>query len=90
MITPAGPVPDMHLQEPSELVHCALDESFTGDVVRDLGCAAAPREFRAGIQEKSIQRILGLLVEELRIKETPWDPLRGISRAGAGHEVCVT
>jgi len=68
MITPAGPVPDMHLHEPSELVHCALDESFTRDVVHDLGCAAAPREFRAGIQERSIQRILGLLVEELESK----------------------
>lgn len=68
-ITPAGPVPDMHLQEETEFVHCALEESFTRDVIHDLGYAAAPCEFRAGIQEKSLQRILGLLLEELESRK---------------------
>lgn len=65
MITPAGPVPDMHLQEQCEFVHCALEDSFTQEIVHDLGYAATPRAFRAGIREKSIQSILGLLIEEL-------------------------
>jgi len=68
MITPAGPVPDMHLHQASEFVHCALEESFTRDVMHDLDRAVPPREFRAAIQEKPIQRILGLLVEELESK----------------------
>jgi AraC family transcriptional regulator len=65
MITPAGPVPDLRLHAPSEFIHCGLEESFTREVVEDLGRAMPQPLFRSGIQEKSIQRILGLLIEEL-------------------------
>lgn len=65
MITPMGPVPDMQLREPSEFIHCALEDSLTHDVVHDLDRVIPRPVFRSGIQEKSIQRILGLLIEEL-------------------------
>lgn len=53
------------LHAPSEFIHRALEESFTRDVVEDLGRAIPRPVFRSGIQENSIQRILGLLIEEL-------------------------
>ena len=65
MITPSGPVPELRLHAPSEFIHCALEESLLRDVVEDLGGAIPPPVFRAGIQERSIQRILSLLIDEL-------------------------
>ena len=66
MITPAGPVPDIRLHTSSEFIHCALEEDFTRDVIEDLDhqITSGPM-FRPGIQDKSIQRILGMLMEEL-------------------------
>ena len=68
MITPAGPVPDMKLHTPSEFIHCGLEESFTRGVMEELDYPAAHPIFHAGTQDKAIQRILRLLMEEL---ETP-------------------
>ena len=66
MITPSGPVPDIRLHTSSEFIHCALDEQFTRGVIEELDRQPPPRPmFRPGIQEKSIQRIIGMLLEEL-------------------------
>jgi AraC family transcriptional regulator len=66
MITPAGPVPDIRLHTLSEFIHCALDEEFTRGVIEELDRQPPPRPvFRSGIRDKSIQRIVGLLLEEL-------------------------
>ncbi len=65
MLTPAGPVPDMKLDTPSEFVHCALDDSLVRSVRDELDQSACPPIFHGGIQDKAIQRILGLLMEEL-------------------------
>jgi AraC family transcriptional regulator len=65
-IAPPGPVPDIRLHTPSEFIHCALEEDFTRGVIEQLGRQPAPRPvFRSAIQDKSMQRILGMLMEEL-------------------------
>jgi AraC family transcriptional regulator len=67
MITSAGPVPDIRLHTPSEFIHCALDEQFTRGVIEELDCHAPRRPiFRSGVRDKSIQGIIGLLLEELQ------------------------
>ena len=67
MITPCGPAPDIRLHTPATLIHCALAEAFTRDVAGELDCAPAAKPiFRSAIQDKSIQRIIGLLTEELK------------------------
>jgi AraC family transcriptional regulator len=65
MITPSGPAPDIRLHTPSEFIHCALDEEFTHSVVEELDCKPPRPMFRPGIQDQSIKRIIGMLMEEL-------------------------
>jgi AraC family transcriptional regulator len=66
MITPRGPAPDIRLHTPATLIHCALGEDFIRGVVEELDRSpAAGTIFRPGLQDKSFQRIMGLLVEEL-------------------------
>ena len=65
MISPAGPLPDIRLHTPADFIHCALDEEFTRGVREELDRPAATPIFRAGIEDKAIQRILGLLSDEL-------------------------
>lgn len=65
MITPSGPVPDLRLQTSAELVHCALEDEFIRSVVNELDYAVVRPTFRAGIQDQAMERILGLLLEEL-------------------------
>ena len=66
MITPSGPVPDLRLHTSTEFVHCALDEDFTRGVIEELDRPPVPDPiFRSGIRDKSIQRIIGMLTEEL-------------------------
>jgi AraC family transcriptional regulator len=70
MITPAGPIPDMRLHTSSEFIHCALEEDFIHGVMEELNQGATSgRVFRWGIQDKSIQRILGMLMEELETRK---------------------
>lgn len=64
MITPAGPLPDLRLHTSAEIIHCSLEEGFIRGVVNELDCATVRPRFHAGIQDHSIQRILGLLLEE--------------------------
>jgi AraC family transcriptional regulator len=66
MITPSGRIPEIRLHTPAELVHCALEPAFTQQVIDELDrTPASGPVFRAAIQDKSIQRIVGLLAEEL-------------------------
>ncbi len=66
MITPCGPAPDIRLHTPSELVHCAIEDEFTRGVMDELDGKHAPCPvFRANVQDKSIQRMLAMLIEEL-------------------------
>lgn len=65
MITPSGPVPDIRLHTPSEFIHCAMDQEFTRSVVEELDRQVPSPMFRPGIQDQSIQRIIGMLMEEL-------------------------
>jgi AraC family transcriptional regulator len=66
MITPSGPVPDIRLHNSSQFIHCALEQDFMRSVTAELDHHSATGPiFRPGIQDKSIQRILGMLMEEL-------------------------
>jgi AraC family transcriptional regulator len=66
MITPSGPVPDIRLHKSAEFVHCALEQDFILGVLAELDHPPTTGPmFRPGIQDKSIQRILGMLMEEL-------------------------
>jgi AraC family transcriptional regulator len=66
MITPSGPVPDLRLHNPSEFIHCALEEDFIRGVLEGLDRQPRLRpKFRTGLRDKSIQRIIGMLLEEL-------------------------
>ena len=65
MITPAGPAPDLRLHTSAELIHCALEEGLIRSVLDELDHAAVRPVFRVGTQDQAMQRILGLLLEEL-------------------------
>jgi len=66
LITPRGPVPDIRLHTSAEFIHCALEEDFTRGVLEELDRQSAPTlTFRSGVTDKSIQRIIGMLTEEL-------------------------
>jgi len=68
MITPMGPAPDVRLHTSAECTHCALEDGFVRRVINELDHAAFTPIFRAGIQDHSVQRIVGLLIEELEAK----------------------
>ena len=68
MITPAGPAPDIRLHSSAEFTHCALENEIVRSVADELDRPATTLSFRAGIEDKSIQRILGMLVDELEAK----------------------
>ena len=65
MMTPAGPVPDIRLHTSAELTHCALESGFVRSVADELDHPAGSPVFHAGVEEKSIQRILRLLMDEI-------------------------
>jgi AraC family transcriptional regulator len=65
-IAPAGTVPNVRLQTPSQLICCTLDIGFTRGIAEELDRqpSAAPI-FQTGVQNKSIGKIIGLLSDEL-------------------------
>jgi AraC family transcriptional regulator len=69
MITPAGPVPDIRLHTPAEFIHCAFEEEFMQRVVEELDHPVARPIFRAGLQDRPIQRIMRMLLDELETKQ---------------------
>jgi AraC family transcriptional regulator len=65
MLTPPGPVPDARLHTSAELIHCALEDEFLRSVANEMDQPSSSPIFRAGIEDKPIQRILGMLTDEL-------------------------
>jgi AraC family transcriptional regulator len=65
MLTPPGPVPDARLHTSAELIHCALEDEFLRSVANEMDQPSSPPTFRAGLEDKPIQRILGMLSDEL-------------------------
>ena len=68
MISPAGPVPDIRLHTSAEFIHCALEQEFMLSVLEELDSPAAKPIFRPGIEDKPMQRIVGMLMDELEAK----------------------
>ena len=63
---PLGPVPYVRLQSTAEFTHLAFQQSFICSVVEEMERKPLPEPvFRAGVRDASIQRILGLLSEEV-------------------------
>jgi hypothetical protein len=65
-IAPPGTLPEIRFHTPSTFIHCAFEPDFIRGVMQELDRRPVPRPtFRSGIQDKSIQRILKMLAEEL-------------------------
>jgi AraC-like ligand binding domain len=65
-IAPPGSLPEIQFHTPSEFIHCAFEPDFIHRVIEELDRQPVPRPmFRSGIQDQSIQHILGMLMEEL-------------------------
>jgi AraC family transcriptional regulator len=65
-IAPAGPVPNVRLHTPSELICCVLDLGFTRGIAEELDRQpSAGPIFQSGVQNASIGKIIGLLSDEL-------------------------
>jgi AraC family transcriptional regulator len=65
-IIPAGHVPGVRLHSSAEFTHCALEDEFTRGVLNEM--EPGPRGqtvFRVGVRDTGIQRIIGLLIQEL-------------------------
>ncbi len=66
-VTPSGRVPDLRLLTRSELIHCALEESFVRGVFEELEQPSSFKPtFRPGVEDEAIRRILDMLMMELR------------------------
>jgi AraC family transcriptional regulator len=66
-IAPAGPVPNVRLHTPSELISCVLDLGFTRGIAEELDRQPSERPiFQSGVQNTSIGKIIGLLSDELQ------------------------
>ncbi len=63
---PEGPIPNVRLQSTAEFTHVAFQQSFICSVAEEMERKALPKLiFRAGVRDGPIQRILGLLTEEV-------------------------
>lgn len=67
-IMPAGPIPAAELHTAAESVCCAFDQDFLAGVASEVCAGSASRpEFRMNVSEPSMERILTLMVEELKV-----------------------
>jgi AraC family transcriptional regulator len=65
-IAPAGPIPNVRLHTPSQLICCVLHLDFTRGIAEELDRQpSAGPIFQTGVQNKSIGKIIGLLSDEL-------------------------
>jgi len=69
MITPAGPLPCLTFHTPVELIHCALESELLSNVSQELDRPLHGACFCAAIQDKAIQRIIGMLLDELELQQ---------------------
>lgn len=70
MITPSGPVPDLRLHTPAMLIHCVLNMELIRAAMEESGGQVRPTpRFHAGIRDKPIQRILGMLTTEMETEQ---------------------
>ncbi len=64
-VTPSGPVPDVQLQTEAVLLHCAFEDHFIQNVVNEMDCRPNAPAFCPGLSDSPMQRIIGLLLDEL-------------------------
>jgi AraC family transcriptional regulator len=64
-VIPKGPVPEMNLVSPAELVYCSFDEPFIARISDDINAINPERlTFRSAINDKSIHLLMQTLVTE--------------------------
>jgi hypothetical protein len=64
-VIPKGPVPEMRLVSPAELVYCSFDEHFIERIAEDMTNVRPERlVFRSAIRDKSIHLLMQTLVAE--------------------------
>lgn len=64
-VIPKGPVPEMQLVSPAELVYCSFDEPFIERIAEDIKAVSSERlVFRSAINDKSIHLLMQTLVAE--------------------------
>ncbi len=63
-LVPAGLGPDVCFCTLAELIHCALADEFVQQVAEELGRPIKAPQFRPMLEDKSIRRILDLLLDE--------------------------
>ena len=64
-VIPRGPVPEMRLVSPAELVYCSFDERFIERIAEDMTNLRPERlVFRSAIRDKSIHLLMQTLVAE--------------------------
>jgi AraC family transcriptional regulator len=64
-VIPRGPVPEMSLVAPAELIYCSFDEYFIGRIAEDTNNLSLERlVFRSAIRDKSIHLLMQTLVAE--------------------------
>ena len=68
MISPAGQVPDVRLHTQAEFIHFGFEQGYLSRVLEELDQPASKPIFRVGLQDRSIQRIMGMLCDELEAK----------------------
>ncbi len=69
IVAPPGNLPDIRIKARMEMIHCALEQSFVDRIIDEMDCPPVHRPtFRAGIRDRSIQHILGMLMDELASK----------------------
>lgn len=66
-VTPVGVVPAWRSHEPGELILCALDSTYVGNILSELdGPPSVEPIIRIKFQNPAIRRIMTLLLEEVR------------------------
>jgi AraC family transcriptional regulator len=64
-IVPAGPVPDVRILAPSNLIACALEENFTREIALEMDRQPAKgTAFQSGVRDASIEGLVGLMIND--------------------------
>lgn len=69
---PAGTVPERRVTDPTEFIYCALDVAFVDEVEGELdGVSSRRPSFGEVLRDRSVNRIIGLLCDELQRSAKP-------------------
>jgi AraC family transcriptional regulator len=71
-IVPSGPVPDVRLLTPSNMIACALEKNFTRELALEMDRQLANGTvYRSGVHDASIEGLLGLMLNDCEAQCRP-------------------